>query len=80
VDLSKPWEFFDGASKNNNLSCGGGDILHLSPDNSFKLKMGMGSETNNFTELMALKLLLLFAREKEVKSLQIVGDSMLVIN
>jgi ribonuclease HI len=42
--------------------------------------MGLGRGTNNFVELMSLKLLLLFAREKEIHHLQILGDSMNVIN
>jgi ribonuclease HI len=41
--------------------------------------MGFGSGSNNYAELMALKLLLLFAKEKQVTSLQIFGDSQLVV-
>jgi len=42
--------------------------------------MGLGSGTNNFIELMALKLLLLFVGEKEIRTIQIFGDSMTVLN
>jgi ribonuclease HI len=42
--------------------------------------MGLGLRTNNYVELMALKLLLFVAKEKEVSSLQIFGDSILIIN
>ena len=41
--------------------------------------MCFGSGSNNFAELMALKPLLLFAKEKLVTSLQIFGDSQLVV-
>jgi ribonuclease HI len=42
--------------------------------------MGLGLGTNNYAELMAIKLLLLFAGEKGVQTIQIFGDSMIVIN
>ena len=42
--------------------------------------MGLGSGTNNFAELMTLKLLLCFAIERNCKKLQVFGDSMVVIN
>jgi ribonuclease HI len=42
--------------------------------------MGLGRGTNNFAELMSLKLILLFAREKELHHLQIFGDFIIVIN
>jgi hypothetical protein len=80
IDYSKPWDFFYRASQNENQSCGGGAILFLSLQHSFKLKMGLGPGTNNYVELMAIKLLLLFAGEKGVQTIQIFGDSMIVIN
>ena len=42
--------------------------------------MGLGSGTNNYAELMTLKLLLFFAIERNCKMLQVFGDSMVVIN
>jgi hypothetical protein len=42
--------------------------------------MGMDQGTNNYGELLALKLLLLFSREKEIHHIQSFGDSMNVIN
>jgi len=42
--------------------------------------MGLGNGTNNFVELMALRILLLIVNEKGVHSTQIFGDSMLAIN
>jgi hypothetical protein len=42
--------------------------------------MGLGPGTNNYVELMALKLLFIFAGGEGVKPIQIFGDSMLVIN
>jgi ribonuclease HI len=78
IDKSKPWAYFDGASQNQ--TCGGGFVLHLSENHSFHIKLGLGQGTNNYAELLTLKLLLLFAKEKDLLHLQIFGDSMIVIN
>jgi ribonuclease HI len=78
IDKSKPWAYFDGASQNH--TCGGGIVLHLAENHSFHLKLGLGQGTNNYVELLTLKLLLLFTKEKEILHLQIYGDSMNVIN
>ena len=73
-----PWAFFDGASQN--LTCGGGATLYLNPNHYFKISMGLGFGTNNYVELMTLKLLLCFAIERNCKKLQVFGDSTVVIN
>ena len=41
---------------------------------------GLGRGSNNYAELMSLRLLMLFALEQGCLSLQIFGDSMLVID
>jgi ribonuclease HI len=41
--------------------------------------LGIGNETNNYYELLALKLVLLLALEKGISHIQIYGDSLLVI-
>jgi hypothetical protein len=53
--------------KYNNVCRGGGVLLHLLPNNSckIKIKMGLGHGMNKYVELMALKLLLLFAEKNE---------------
>ena len=73
-----PWDFFDGASQNH--TCGGGATLFLNQNHHFKIQMGIGAGTNNYAELMALKLLLHFALEQGCKKLQIFGDSLIIIN
>jgi len=78
IDHTQPWAFFDGASQNN-LS-GGGAVLHLSDSHFFTISMGLGEGTNNFAELMSLKLLLIFALEKGCTSITCFGDSLNVIN
>lgn len=78
IDRSVPWGFFDGAAQNN--ACGGGAILYLAENHSFTLTMGLGQGTNNFAEIMSLKLLMIFALEKDCTSLSVFGDSLNVIN
>ena len=40
---------------------GGGAILHLREGHSFVLTMGLGDGSNNYAEILSLKLLLIFA-------------------
>jgi ribonuclease HI len=75
-----PWGFFDGASQGEPRRCGGGGLLYLSDSHSFELSSGLGVGTNNFVELSVVRLLLLFALERGCRSLQVFGDSMIVIN
>jgi ribonuclease HI len=58
---------------------GSGGILYLSSNHSIYFKAGIGQETNNYCELMALKLVLRLAQEFGVSQIQIFGDSLLVI-
>ena len=46
----------------------------------FHFQMGLGECTNNFAELLSLKLLLQFAIEKGCIHLHIFGDSLIIIN
>ena len=78
IDRSFPWAFFDGAAQND--ICGGGAVLFLSDSHFYVLSMGLGGGTNNFSELMSLKLLLIFSLEKGCINLNFMGDSMNVIN
>jgi len=58
----------------------GGAFLYLSESHFFELSMGLGEGTNNYAELMSLKLLMIFAVEKGCNNLSVYGDSMNVIN
>jgi len=78
IEKSRPWGFFDGASQNN--LCGGGALLYLSEDHYFKIAIGLGEGSNNYAEILSLKMLLAFAIEQNVKDITIYGDSMNVIN
>jgi ribonuclease HI len=75
-----PSALFDEASQNQNHICGVGAVIHLSENNLLRIKIGLGPGTNNFFELMSLKLLLLFTGEKGIWSIQLFGNSTNVIN
>lgn len=79
IDKSMPWAYFDGSSINHQSVCGGGGVLHKSESHYFHIMAGLGSGSNNYAELMSLKLLMLFALEQGCLSLQIFGDSLIVI-
>ena len=59
--------------------CGGGGCLYFSNSHFFTLKVGLGTGSNNYSELMALKLLLLFVVDQGCIS-QVFGDSLVIIN
>ena len=62
------------------VCCGGGVVLHLDAQNYVHKKTGFGQGTNNFTELSALRLLMIKDLEWGAHSIQIFGDSKLTIN
>ena len=55
-------------------------MLYISDEHYFSFNAGLGTRTNNFAELCALKLLLTLARRNQLAKIQIFGDSQLVIN
>jgi ribonuclease HI len=59
---------------------GAGGILLLSENTSISFFACLGEATNNMSELMALNLLLLLAKEKNISHLNIYGDSSFVVN
>eukprot|EP00253_Pinus_taeda_P004658 PITA_04658 len=73
-----PCGFFDGASQNN--KAGAGMSIHINPNHSLKASVGLGSGTNNYAELSALRLLLCWLHHRNINSIQIFGDSLNVIN
>eukprot|EP00253_Pinus_taeda_P011269 PITA_11269 len=78
IDQSKPWAYFDGAA--NLQSCGGGIILNVSEHHQFRIKAGLGAGTNNFAELITFRHLLHFALRHHCTSINIYGDSQIIIN
>ena len=78
IDCSRPWAYFDGAATAQ--GCWGGAILHLNDNNHYQLRLGLGPGTNNYAKLQCLRLLMAFAWEKICNTIQIFGDSLLVVN
>jgi len=60
--------------------CGGGGTLHLTNSHLYTFRAGLGMGSNNYAEIMALKLLIHFSVEKNIKRIHIFGDSFVIIN
>ena len=80
IDKSYPWVYFDGSTVGDPKICGVGGFLFISDENFFTFKVGLGIGTNNYAELLGLKLLLTLSLDNNFKKLQIFCDSQLVIN
>ena len=80
IDKTYAWSFFDGFVAGVLNICGAGGMMYISDDHFFSFKAGLGMGANNFAELCALKLLLIFARRNSLDKIQIFGDSQLLIN
>eukprot|EP00253_Pinus_taeda_P027180 PITA_27180 len=78
IDRSTPWAFFDGAA--NQDGCGGGFVLYINDHHRFFVKLGLGIGSNNFAELSVVHGLLHFALSRQIHSITILGDSLVVIN
>ena len=55
-------------------------MLYMTNENYFSFKSDLGTGSNNYAEICALKLLLTLAKRNQVEKFQIFGDSQLVIN
>ena len=65
VDRSMAWGFYDGAAQNN--LCGGGAILFMIENHYFELMVGLGEGSNNFAELLSLKIYSFLQQRKGVE-------------
>ena len=72
--------FFDGASKGNPRASGARGLV-FSPDRltKFSFSWGLGTMSNNQAESYSLLMASQFAKEKGYKSIQIFGDSKMLI-
>ena len=69
IDKSYPWGYFDGLASGDPKLCGAGGVLFISDDDYFTFKAGLGFGTNNFVELIGLKLFLTLSLEHNYKHL-----------
>jgi len=62
-------DFFDSETSEEGV-CDGEAILFIPENHPFELQSSVGRGTNNYAGLLSIKLLLLFAIENDVHSLQ----------
>lgn len=67
--------YFDGACEKEEGICGMGGTIILPDGGSISFKANGGVGTNNRAEGLALRLLLFFAKEEQVTSFHVFGDS-----
>ena len=80
IDKTFPWGYFYGSALGDPKNCGVGGIIYLSEDHYIYFKVGLGLGTNNYVELLGIKLLLKLALEKQLTKIHVFGDLQLVIN
>ena len=80
IDKSYPLGYFNGSAAGDPKLCGARGVIFINDQHYFTFKAGLGSGSNNFAELLGLKLLLSLSLENNFKKLHIFGDSQLVIN
>jgi len=78
INKEMPWAYFDGAAPLQ--GCGGGIVFHLTDSHYYHLRLGIGTGSNNYAELITLRHLLYFALTKHCRQMQIFGDSKIVID
>jgi len=79
LDYEIPWGLFDGACEGHPLVFGVGVIFHLRKNHYIHICYVLGSSTNNRVEFISLWTLLEATIKKDVKKMQVLGDSKLVI-
>ena len=72
--------YFDGASQDGGSRCGVGAILITPLLGRFNIKWNCGVGTNTRSELLALWSILHFARSLGIDSIQIAGDSRIIVD
>ena len=71
IDKYFPWGYFDGSAVGDPKICGAGGLLFIADDHFFTFKASLGLGTNNYAELLGLKLLLTLALDKHLSKLHI---------
>lgn len=71
---------FDGASKGNPGNAGAGAVLYKNDKEIWNISRHLGHQTNNYAECFAAILGIEEAAKRNIKTLYVEGDSMLIIN
>jgi ribonuclease HI len=61
INTDIPWAYFDGTTPGTPSRGGARGIIYFSINQSISFKARIGQQTNNYCELMALKLILMMA-------------------
>lgn len=80
LDFGNPWGFFDGAYQGHPTTCGVGVVLFINYNHYIHVRYAPRRGTNNRAEFIAFLTLLEITSSKDLKKLQIMGDSKLVID
>lgn len=75
-----PRGFFDGTSQGHPSRCGVGVVIHLSATHFFQVRYAPSRGTNSKAEFSASWTLLFMANNLNVRRLQVLGDSKVVID
>ena len=78
IDKYFPWGYFDGSALGDPRTCGAGGLIYFSDEHFVKFKDGLGFGTNNFAELIGLKMLVIL--DLHITKLQVFGDSQMIKN
>lgn len=73
------WAYFDGGAKGDPRVYGEGESALYNESHSINFTIRLGHATNNYVELMPLKLLLLLVAKKGISILQVFNDPLIVI-
>lgn len=79
INREVPWVYFDGTLGGDSTRCGGGAVIYFNDHNSLHIQAGFGNGSNNYAELMALRMLLTKAWEWGSQSLQVFWDSKIIL-
>jgi len=74
------WGYFDGASQGHPSSIGIGVVLFLNLNHYIYIRYAPSGGSNNKAKLVALCNLLKKTKQKDIRKLQVMGDSKLVID
>lgn len=80
IDYEIPWGYFDGANQGHHPMCRVGVVLFIKHNHYIFIRYTSGSGSNNRAEFIGLWTLLETAKKKDIRKLQVMSDSKLVID
>jgi ribonuclease HI len=80
IDKIGAWGYFDGASQCILKMSGARGIIHLSESQRIVFKVALQEGSNNYVELLNLKILLKLAMQNGASKIQVFKNSLIVIS